>query len=77
MTRDSGTLPHKTMVKKNSKPAKQQSSNNKQNQIRMSEPFKDRIRKYQAKMQGKGFEMTFASAVRTLVGRGLEAEGIR
>jgi hypothetical protein len=53
------------------------STRKKQNQIRMDEALKTRIRKYQ-KQEGEriGFEVSFSAAVRKLIDMGLESARI-
>jgi predicted DNA-binding protein len=49
------------------------SQRQKQNQIRMSDDLKDRIRKYQKKLKSEGgLDVSFSSAVRALIEKGLE-----
>lgn len=51
------------------------SSNKSQNQIRMDDDLKARIRKYQEKLEKttSGLEVSFSSATRLLIEKGLEA----
>jgi hypothetical protein len=58
-------------MKKNSS----SSSKKQQNQIRMDDELKDRIRKYQQKvMKSTGLEVSFSSAVRSLIEKGLDTQ---
>lgn len=68
-----GTVDH---VKNNGKPSRPKRSQSKQQQqIRMDDALKDRIRDYQKKVHSQtGLEVSFASAVRTLIEKGLEAQ---
>ena len=53
---------------------KKQADRTVQTQIRMSLDLKDRIRRYQAKLQkDTGVEITFTTAVRALIEKGLAA----
>ena len=49
-------------------------SNKSQNQVRMDEDLKARIRKYQQQIEKTtGLEISFSSAIRSLTEKGLEA----
>ena len=54
-------------------PTKKSSTNKSQNQVRMDETLKARIRKYQKKLETSGLEVSFSSATRSLIEKGLEA----
>jgi hypothetical protein len=51
------------------------SSNKSQNQVRMDDDLKARIRKYQEKLEKttSGLEVSFSSATRSLIEKGLKA----
>jgi hypothetical protein len=49
-------------------------NNKSQNQIRMDDVLKERIRKYQQKLEkASDIEVSFSSATRSLIEKGLEA----
>ena len=56
-------------------PTKKSSTNKSQNQVRMDDALKTRIRKYQKKLEDgtSGLEVSFSSATRSLIEKGLEA----
>ena len=62
-----------TAMTKKTKQSLPQDNSKHQQQIRMDESLKTRIREFQARMRkATGLEVTFASAVRTLIKKGLE-----
>ena len=49
-----------------------------QNQIRMDEPMKVRVRKYQLQLEkDTGMKVSFSSATRSLIAKGLDVVGVR
>ena len=61
-------------MKTNGKRQSNKANGKRQQQIRMDDALKDRIRKYQQKVErDTGLEVSFSSAVRSLIEKGLEA----
>ena len=61
-------------MRKKTSSSDKSSSGKRQHQIRMDDGLKDRIRKYQQRVErDTGLEVSFSSAVRSLIEKGLEA----
>lgn len=64
----------RTGMKTNGK--RRKPSEKKQQQVRMDDALKDRIDVYREKLKEENVEVSFSQAARTLLGKGLDAEGI-